>query len=142
MIALTRHQRDILRAEVAVSLSGIEDLSMAFDEGKPCKYLKEMRRRYHDVLWLADDLGWELDDPRNTFTVTLPPERFAAWVEEGRVAAEDGLVSASEVLRDPWQEARHFRPPVPVDEVARGAREEVDRALDTINVSRDVLAAL
>jgi len=139
VIALTRQERDVLRQEVIVDLIGSDDLGHTFERGEPCEHLAAMRRRYEEALWLADDLGWEQDDPRDTFYVTLPRERFVAWLHEVDEALDEALGAAREGMRWPALTA-HRHGATSEQEVIADACRQADRALDVRAVCRATLA--
>lgn len=134
-VTITREQRDMLHRELVTTMSGIGDLFTTLERGD-CSYLLDMRRRYYDALWLADDLGWSLLDPRDEFVVTLPPTRFARWIDETFPVIDDALLSVAESLQDPDKHAARWK--VSVEEIVDDAHEVMDRELDLLTACRAV----
>lgn len=139
-VTISAAERRILRDEVATDLCGISDLYKLWDNGKPGRDLLSTRGRIANGLWLADDLGWDIDDPRSTFHVTLPTAKFAAWLRELDAFCQDQLEGTSEELREPERMAARYG--VPTATLVRDLRRDADRALDLRRVCRAVLARM
>jgi hypothetical protein len=72
-VMVTRAERDAVRGEVLTDLTALGDLTVLVDAGEYANARKH-RARFEDGLALLDDLGWEDDDPRDEFELTLAPE--------------------------------------------------------------------
>jgi hypothetical protein len=69
-ITLTRDQRDALREEALLDLSGIGDMRIYIDQHE-WPEAQEFRQRFEDDFRLLDDLGWSPLDGRDWFELTM-----------------------------------------------------------------------
>jgi hypothetical protein len=143
MIAISRHERDRLRHQLTNCMGGIDDLFMLAEQGRG-DWLIETRRRYWTAMHLLDDLGWSIEDARETFYVTLPPAEFRRWLESCLAIVEEHLLSHAEC----FAVAGHIAPPEYAlsDEQAaaelRHSRVQADKDLDLCAVCDAVLDRL
>jgi hypothetical protein len=75
-IKLSREQRDAIYAEVTLDLDGVGDLAIAM---KKADYAtaRRYRQRFEDDMRLLDDLGWEPEQNRDEFELTMPTADLA-----------------------------------------------------------------
>lgn len=72
-----REQRDAIREEVVWMLnSACDDFGMCLVRKEDFDEAQCFRRDIEDWSALMDDLGWAVDDPRDSFEITLPWERL------------------------------------------------------------------
>jgi hypothetical protein len=69
-IKLNREQRDAIYGELALDLSGTGDIRISVD-GEDYDAARRLRRRYEDDMRLLDDLGWEPEQDRDEFEITM-----------------------------------------------------------------------
>ena len=77
-ITINRDQRDAMYQEVVLDLNGLTDLWTEFDAGNYDR-AKELRQRFMFDMRLLDDLGWDRDEARDEFTLTMDGVDLA-WV--------------------------------------------------------------
>jgi hypothetical protein len=116
-LVLGRAERDLLRRAAVRDLGALGDIELALrlDDGATAR---ELRDEFVPVLALLDDLGWEEQDPRETFPVTLEPAALRACARRWLDEVDGSLVATSGALADG---AARWEPAV---------RAEVDEDLD------------
>jgi hypothetical protein len=72
-VTISRAQRDALYEEAVDDLSAVGDIEVALDSGKG-EEARYLWRRFDADLRLLDQIGWARTDPREEFTIDLPPE--------------------------------------------------------------------
>src|SRR4051812_12677569 len=77
MLAITPHERHVLRRELNWYHGHLDDLTNCLKYG--CSDLR-LRWRTHIALSLLDDLGWQREDPRAEFYLTLDEPELARWL--------------------------------------------------------------
>lgn len=75
-IELTREERDAVRNEILTSLTEVSDFITYLDHGEIAK-ARRVSDKFHEYVALLDDLGWDADDARESFEVTVPAEELA-----------------------------------------------------------------
>jgi hypothetical protein len=71
---LTRHQRDTLYQEAVSAMdTGVIELLLRRDQGEGAREAADSARLWMQLL---DDLGWERDDPRDRFPLTVPDDEL------------------------------------------------------------------
>jgi hypothetical protein len=114
-IAVTPAQRDTLLYELSFTLGEADDLKgLLFHRG-----LTDLnwRCKLDGAMWLLDDLGSEADEPRDEYYVTLPTERFEAFLRQTR----EGTLNC--LRENVYSDA-----------------ENIDRELDVVGVCDQLLA--
>ncbi len=135
---LTRDQRDALRADVILELKGIDDFGRMFEKGRP-EAAERMRRKFEENARLLDDLGWEELDERESFELTMPPDRLTPLLRHFWQQADEDLDCLQRELgvgRHPWQKEEDYER----ERVA--IRREMDDDLDTRSACVTALDAL
>ena len=69
-ITINREQRDAIYFEVALDLDGIGDLAIAMSKADYAT-ARRYRQRFEDDMRLLDDLGWEREQNRDEFDLTM-----------------------------------------------------------------------
>jgi hypothetical protein len=77
-ITIDRDQRDAMYQEVVLDLNGLTDLWTEFDADNYDR-AKELRQRFVFDMRLLDDLGWEPEQERDEFVLTMDGVDLA-WV--------------------------------------------------------------
>ncbi len=77
-ITINRDQRDAMYQEVVLDLNGLTDLWTEFSGGNYDR-AKELRQRFVFDMRLLDDLGWEPEQDREEFDLTMDGVDLA-WV--------------------------------------------------------------
>ena len=75
-ITINREQRDAIYAEVTLDLDGIGDLAIAMNKADYAT-ARRYRERFEDDMRLLDDLGWEPEQNRDEFELTMPTADLA-----------------------------------------------------------------
>lgn len=78
-ITISRGQRDAIHKEIALDLSGLTDLWTEFGRGE-FERARELRRRFERDMRLLDDLGWEPEQDRDEFELTMEAADLAAAI--------------------------------------------------------------
>ena len=107
-VTVTRELRDALRADLLLDITGIGDIHRLLRAGRFTD-AQSYRRRFEDDTRLLDDLGWEEDDERESFELTMPPEQLERVLGRlWRLAGEDLACLQRElgVERHPWRRRR------------------------------------
>lgn len=138
MIRLDRYQRDLIRRELDTDMGGIGDLSIVAEYGNR-EYLLHLRRKYHEAMWLLDDLGWERVSDRDEFYVTLPVERFRAWLNEASEGLRESIKELSAIFTEG---SLYTTDPDELEVLKADRRELIDEYMDREAVCRDVLEAV
>ncbi len=135
-IAVTRAERDALYPECLLGLDGAApDLSTRED-------VRAYQHRLALFVHLRDDLGWDADDRRGTFAITVAHDEARAWLTELRAAAIDCVRLEHQAMRtvldgDPsWFEE---------GERERSVRESkaiIDEELEAIHACDAILARI
>ena len=89
-IKLNREQRDAIYGELVLDLSGTGDIRVNLD-GEDYDAAQRLRRRYEDDMRLLDDLGWEPDQDRDEFEVTMGHDELARVLRRLNRSAGDTL---------------------------------------------------
>lgn len=89
-ITLDREQRDAVYSELVLDLSGTGDIRINLD-GDDYDAARRLRRRYEDDMRLLDDLGWEPDQDRDGFEVTMDHDELARVLRRLNRSAGDTL---------------------------------------------------
>lgn len=87
MTLLTAEQRDLFyleaMREVESAAGDLEMIARGARQGRrPCTSLSRLRSRLSSAAEILDDLGWQPDDNRTTYRITIEPSRWLEWVEE------------------------------------------------------------
>ena len=92
-VTLTRDKREILRQALITDLSELGGLDEPFPgpHGTTWTGAHDLETALRDVLRLLEDLGWDPADPRETYTVTIEHETFAAILRRLAETAEASL---------------------------------------------------
>ena len=69
-VTIDREQRDAIYEEVLTDLTGVGDIWIALD-GADYEKAREYRRRFERDMRLLDDLGWDRDDARNEYVLSM-----------------------------------------------------------------------
>ncbi|MEX1142887.1 MAG: hypothetical protein WD993_06410 [Thermoleophilaceae bacterium] len=75
-IKLNRRQRDAIYGELVSDLSGTGDIRINLDN-EDYEAARRHRRRYEEDMRLLDDLGWEPDQDRDEFEITMDHDDLA-----------------------------------------------------------------
>ena len=75
-VTINREQRDAIYEEVLTDLSGVGDIWIAID-GEDYDKAQEYRRRFEQDMRLLDDLGWDRDEDRQEFTLSMSAANLA-----------------------------------------------------------------
>lgn len=118
-ITISREQRDPLHRLVTQHISGIGDVDMKLSAGDFAA-AERLGLEYSEDIRKLDDLGWNPEDPRQSFDLTLPPHDLIEALKRLRHDAEDGLAEKEE----------------------QRAREESDELKAYFESARDVCGAL
>lgn len=118
-ITLSREQRDPLHRLVTQHISGIGDVDMKLSAGDFAA-AERLGLEYSEDIRMLDDLGWNPEDARQSFDLTLPPHDLIEALKRLRHDAEDGLSEKEE----------------------QRAREESDELKAYFESARDVCGAL
>jgi hypothetical protein len=147
MLAITRHERDVLRRELDWYQGALEDLvsCLKFGRSEP-----RVRWRTHIALALLDDLGWQRENSRGSFYVTLDRGELAHWLrstlDENDAYIEELRGNLSTSHDDALHEQRYLvaagRVAPPVAEIARDYRQDTRGKIDEALEFRLVIAAL
>ena len=78
-ITINSAQRDAIYAEAILALSGTGDIRIELDNGDFVS-ARRHRRRFEDMMRLLDDIGWEPDQDRDEFELTMDGVDLAAVV--------------------------------------------------------------
>jgi hypothetical protein len=89
-IKLNREQRDAIYGELALDLSGTGDIRISVD-GEDYDAARRLRRRYEDDMRLLDDLGWEPEQDRDEFEITMDHDDLARVLRRLNRSAGDTL---------------------------------------------------
>ncbi|MDO8209667.1 hypothetical protein [Conexibacter sp. CPCC 206217] len=71
-MTISRSQREALRQQVVIELDGLGEIHRAIEDGHAI-VARRLREHYEELLRLLDDLGWDLNDVRSAFAVTMDP---------------------------------------------------------------------
>lgn len=89
-IKLNREQRDAIYGELVLDLSGTGDIRINLD-GEDYDAAQRLRRRDEDDTRLLDDLGWEPEQDRDEFDVTMDQDELARVFRRLNRSAGDTL---------------------------------------------------
>lgn len=78
---ITRAQRDALRAEAIAELGEIDTIYLALSNDD-FALARRQRGHFEPFMRLLDDLGWELDDARTSFEITMPEVHLAQLADQ------------------------------------------------------------
>jgi arylsulfatase A-like enzyme len=124
-ITISREQRDPLHRLVTQHISGIGDVDMKLSAGDFIA-AERLGLEYSEDMRMLDDLGWDPDDERESFDLTLPPHDLMEALKRLRHDAEDGLSEKEEQrAREEADEVKAYF------ESARDVCGELIDALDT-----------
>lgn len=98
MLTIDRHTREHLRRELDVTIHCANDLEMYSQRGKVDEGFLTLRRRLSITLDMLDDLGWDWEDPRGEFNLTVSPGDLRWWCEEGIWGCQDELEGLADVI--------------------------------------------
>jgi hypothetical protein len=79
-IALDRELRQAIYADVVTHLSAIGDVHLMLEQDDFTS-AQRLGREFQEDLRLLDDLGWAVDDPSESFKLTMPLEELARVVQ-------------------------------------------------------------
>ena len=96
-ITINRSERDAIYQEVLTDLTGVGDIDIAL-RNDDYETARRYRRRFEDDMRLLDDLGWEPDQDRDEFELTMPPDGLARVLE--RLNAAQPYRRAQRATRD------------------------------------------
>ncbi|HEX8104402.1 MAG TPA: hypothetical protein VF533_17435 [Solirubrobacteraceae bacterium] len=125
MIRLTREQRAVFYEEAAREAHGAAGDVALMLEKRGGEHARRCNQRYQAAAAILDDLGWEKDDPRAEFTVTIDPAQWREWVLEIAASAGDTLHGLTAELNDPGRHRLH--PPEHHAELDESTREAIGR---------------
>lgn len=94
-ITISREQRDPLHRLVTQHISGIGDVDMKLSAGDFIA-AERLGLEYSEDIRMLDDLGWNPEDERQSFDLTLPPHDLMEALKRLRHDAEDGLSEKEE----------------------------------------------
>jgi hypothetical protein len=94
-ITISREQRDSLHRLVTQHISGIGDVDMKLSAGDFIA-AERLGLEYSEDIRMLDDLGWDPEDERDSFDLTLPPHDLMEALKRLRHDAEDGLSEKEE----------------------------------------------
>jgi hypothetical protein len=120
-LVVGRAERALLHRAAVRDLGAIGDIELALRRGDGAT-ARALRDEFEPVLALLDDLGWEEDDPREAFVVTVDRMALHACARRWLDEVEGSLAAASCSLgagRARWQPA--VRAAVDADLDLRGA---------------------
>jgi hypothetical protein len=100
-ITIDRERRDAIYEELLTELSGSGDVWTQLRTGK-YEEARRTRRRLEDAMRLLDDLGWEPDQDRETFDLTMPQADLARAL---RVLSDNAAATVHEHVVQPLEEA-------------------------------------
>lgn len=89
-IKLNRQQRDAIYGELVLDLSGTGDIRISLDGGD-YEAAKQPRQRFEEDMRLLDDLGWEPEQDRDEFEVTMDYDDVARVLHRVNRSAGDTL---------------------------------------------------
>jgi hypothetical protein len=93
-LVVGRTHRALLRRAAVRDLAAIGDIELALCRGDGAA-ARALRDEFAPVLALLDDLGWEDDDARETFAVTVEPAALRACIRRWLDEVEGSLVAVS-----------------------------------------------
>jgi len=79
-ITINSSERDAIYQEVLTDLTGVGDIDIAL-RNEDYDAARRYRRRFEDDMRLLDDLGWEPEQDRDEFELTMPPDGLARVLE-------------------------------------------------------------
>ena len=91
-IELTREERDAVRSEILTALTEVGDFTTYLDGGEIAK-ARRVSDKFHEYVALLDDLGWDEEDDRESFEVTVPPEELARLLPRLRLEVAGSLTT-------------------------------------------------
>jgi hypothetical protein len=100
-IEIGREQREAIYEELMDELTGSGDIWTEVQAGK-YEAARRTRRRLEDDMRLLDDLGWEPEQDREVFELTMPPADLARAL---RVLGENARATLQEHVVRPIAEA-------------------------------------
>ena len=86
-ITISREQRDPLHRLVTQHISGIGDVTMMIEAGNFAE-AERFGLEYSEDIRMLNDLGWDPDDDRESFDLTLPPLELIEVLKRLRQDAE------------------------------------------------------
>lgn len=89
-IEISREQRQPLHRLVTQHISGIGDVYLMIEQGDFAT-AERYGLEYGEDLRMLDDLGWDPDDARDSYPLTLPPDELIEALKRLRQDAEGGL---------------------------------------------------
>lgn len=105
-LTITADQRGPIYRQVTQHLSGIGDVNGAFERGD-FPYAKQLADEFAEDIALLADLGWEPEDRRESFDLTMPAGELMQVLQRVKCEAEAGLGEPDE--RRAEQEAARVR---------------------------------
>jgi hypothetical protein len=102
-ITIGRDQRDAIYQEIALDLNGLTDLWTEFDRGNFDR-ARELRTRFALDMRLLDDIGWEPDQGRDEFELTMAGVDLAAVVSY--LIDQTGAILRTHIV-EPIEQAPH-----------------------------------
>jgi hypothetical protein len=124
-ITISREQRDPLHRLVTQHVSGIGDVDMKLSAGD-FTTAERLGLEYSEDIRMLNDLGWDPEDERESFDLTLPSHDLMEALKRLRHDAEDGLSEKEEQrAREEADEVKGYF------ESARNVCGELIDALDT-----------
>ena len=94
-ITITREQRQPLHRLVTQHISGIGDVDMKLS-ADDFAAAERLGLEYSEDIRMLNDLGWDPDDERESFDLTLPQHDLMEALKRLRHDAEDGLSEKEE----------------------------------------------
>lgn len=98
-ITIGREQRQTLHRLVTQHMSGIGDVYMMIEAGDFAT-AERYGLEHGEDLRMLDDLGWDPDDARDSYPLTLPPDELIEALKRLRQDAEGGLNPPEDARRD------------------------------------------
>lgn len=89
-LSVTAEQRGPIHRQVAQRLSGIADVNGAYECGD-FLYAKQLGEEFAEDIALLADLGWDPDDPRESYELKMPAGELLQVLQRLRGEAEAGL---------------------------------------------------
>jgi len=102
-ITITRDQREALYQEVMTDLTSARDIVLFLEDGDYDK-AREYRQRFEGSVRLLDDIGWEPDDDRDEFPLTMPGHELARLMR--RINEASGAMLHIHIV-EPDEEREH-----------------------------------
>lgn len=139
-VTISRDAREALYDELKLELSGaLGDIASSLKHGHGEK-VRDLRENAERAFRLLDDLGWDRDDDRSVYRLTMRADElaiYARWrIEQTEGCLRDYSREFAEIAAggDPWAG--------PEGKYVAGLWALADRDLDVIGACRSILAQL